>query len=97
MEVFFWTWDRWWFFYNPVTLVIDKNSNLIIYWKYGPFILHFFSILVITHVSRKEAKLNFVRPLTNEKEAFPLKIRKTTNILIKIFNIDNEKAKAKYE
>ena len=85
------------FFYNPVTSLLDKSFNFFIYSKYGPFILHFTSIFVITHASRKEAKLNFVRPLTNEKDAFPLKIRKTTSILKKIFDIDNEKAKDIYD
>ena len=85
------------FFYNPVTSVIDKTSNFIIYSKYGPACAHFVSIFFITWIDKNYAQQDFLRPLLNEKDAFPLKVRKTTGILKNIFDIDNEKAKSIYE
>ena len=85
------------FFYNPVTSVIDKTSNFIIYSKYGPACAHFVSIFFITWIDKDYAQRDFLKPLLNDKDAFPLKVRKTKNILKNIFDIDNEKAKDIYE
>ena len=85
------------FFYNPVTSVIGKTSNFFIYSKYGPSCAHFISIFFFTYVDKGFAKQNFLKPLQNEKDAFPLRVRKTTSILKNIFDIDNEKAKDIYD
>ena len=85
------------FFYNPVTSVIDKTSNFIIYSKYGPACAHFVSIFFITWIDKDYAQQDFLRPLLNEKDAFSLKVRKTTGILKNIFDIDNEKVNDIYD
>ena len=71
--------------------------NFIIYSKYGAAIVHFLSILLITTFSKDEATDGFLKPFINEKDAFPLKVRKTTSILKNIFNINNEEVKDIYE
>ncbi len=82
---------------NPVVAIIDRFVNFIIYSKYGPACAHFISIFFITYIGKSDAQLDLLRPLLNEKDAFPLKVRKTTGILKNIFDIDNEKAKFIYE
>ncbi len=82
---------------NPVAALSDQTLNFLFNTKYGPVCLHFISILFITYISKKEAIQNVLRPLLNEKDAFPLKVRKTTSILKNIFDIDNEKAKDIYD
>ena len=82
---------------NPVVAVTDRLSNFFINTRYGPFLAHFISILLLTIGSKQDARSKFLSPLTNEKDAFPLRVRKTTSILKKIFNIDNDKAKDIYE
>ena len=71
--------------------------NFIIYSKYGAAIVHFLSILLITTFSKDEATDGFLKPFINEKDAFPLKVRKTTSILKNIFDINNEEVKDIYE
>ena len=71
--------------------------NFIVYSKYGAAIVHFLSILLITTFSKAEATDGFLKPFINEKDAFPLKVRKTTSILKNIFDIDNEEVKDIYE
>ena len=71
--------------------------NFIIYSKYGAAIVHFLSILLITTFSKDEATDGFLKPFINEKDAFPLKVRKTKGILKNIFDIDNEEVKDIYE
>ena len=85
------------FFYNPVTSVIDKTSNFIIYSKYGPACAHFVSIFFITWIDKDYAQRDFLKPLLNDKDAFPLKVRKTKSILKNIFDIDNEKVNDIYD
>ena len=85
------------FWENPVVGSIDWSINFIIYSKYGAACAHFVSIFFITWIDKNYAQQDFVRPLLNEKDAFPLKVRKTTGILKNIFDIDNEKAKFIYE
>ena len=82
---------------NPVAAISDQTLNFLFNTKYGPACLHFISIFLITWISKKEAVLDVLRPLLNEKDAFPLSVRKTTSILKNIFDIDNEKAKDIYE
>jgi len=82
---------------NPVVASIDWFFNFIIYSKYGPACAHFISIFFITYIDKSFAQQDLLRPLLNEKDAFPLKVRKTTGILKNIFDIDNEKAKDIYE
>ena len=77
--------------------VTDRLSNFFINTRYGPFLAQFISILLLTIGSKQDARSKFLSPLTNEKDAFPLRVRKTTSILKKIFNIDNDKAKDIYE
>ena len=81
---------------NPVAAISDQTLNFLFNTKYGPACLHFISIFLITWISKKEAVLDVLRPLLNEKDAFPLSVRKTTSILKNIFDIDNEKAKDIY-
>ena len=71
--------------------------NFVVYSKYGAAIVHFISIFFITSISKDEATDNFLSPFINEKDAFPLKVRKTTSILKNIFDIDNEEVKDIYE
>ena len=59
--------------------------NFIIYSKYGAAIVHFLSILLITSISKDEAIDKFLKPFVNEKDSFPLKLRKTKGILKNIF------------
>ena len=83
--------------YNLVTGIAYRIFNFFIFTKYGPFLLHFTSIYLITLDSKQKAKLSFLRPFINENDAFPLKIRKTTSILKIIFKINDDKAKEIYQ
>ena len=62
--------------------------NWIIYSKYGPALIHIVSIWGITSCSKTAAKLNLLKPLQNEQDAFHLSDRKTKGILKEIFNLD---------
>ena len=71
--------------------------NFIIYSKYGAAIVHFLSILLITTLSKNEATDEFLKPFINEKDAFPLKVRKTKGLLKNIFDIDTETVNSIYD
>ena len=88
---------RWLFELESSSISIYMIWNFIIYSKYGAAIVHFLSILLITTFSKDEATDGFLKPFINEKDAFPLKVRKTTSILKNIFNINNEEVKDIYE
>ncbi len=71
--------------------------NFLIYSKYGPAIVHFILVWAITWNSKNEANADFLRPFINEKDAFPLKVRKTKGLLKNIFGIDTEKVNEIYD
>ena len=71
--------------------------NFIIYSKYGPVIVHFLSVWLITWNSKNEANAEFLRPFINEKDAFPLKVRQTKGLLKNIFDIDTETVNSIYD
>ena len=57
----------------------------------------FVSIFFITWIDKNYAQEDLLRPLLNEEDAFPLKVRKTKSILKNIFDIDNEKVNDIYD
>ncbi len=71
--------------------------DFIIYSKYGAAIVHFLSVWLITWNSKNEANADFLRPFINEKDAFPLKVRKTKGLLKNIFDIDTETVNEIYD
>ena len=71
--------------------------NFIVYSKYGAACVHFISILFITYVCKQNAIDNFLSPFINEKDAFPLKVRKTKSLLKNIFDIDTETVNEIYD
>ena len=85
------------FWENPVVASIDWSINFIIYSKYGAACAHFVSIFFITWIDKNYAQEDLLRPLLNEEDAFPLKVRKTKSILKNIFDIDNEKVNDIYD
>jgi len=85
------------FWENPVVGSIDWSINFIIYSKYGAACAHFVSIFFITWIDKNYAQEDLLRPLLNEEDAFPLKVRKTKSILKNIFDIDNEKVNDIYD
>jgi len=82
---------------EPSGISLYEIFNFVVYSKYGPACVHFLSVWLITWNSKNEANADFLRPFINEKDAFPLKVRKTKGLLKNIFDIDTETANSIYD
>ena len=82
---------------EPSGISLYEIFNFVVYSKYGPTCVHFLSVWAITWNSKNEANADFLRPFINEKDAFPLKVRRTKGLLKNIFDIDTETVNSIYD